>query len=51
MFFVWTKPGVALGLAEKPVEEGVVAVIVHGHGLEQIEGVYDSVTRWTNDKK
>lgn len=39
MFFVWTKPSVALSLAEEPMKEGVVAVVIHGHGLERIGGV------------
>jgi len=37
VLLVWTKPGVALGLAKEPVEEGVVAVVVHverGQGRE-----------------
>ena len=38
MHFIWTKPGVALGLTEEPVEEGVVAVVVHCHGLERMGG-------------
>jgi hypothetical protein len=29
VLLVWTEPGVALGLAKEPVEEGVVAVVVH----------------------
>ena len=39
MFFVWTKPGVALSLAEEPVKEGVVAVVVHCYGLKGLERV------------
>ena len=41
VLLVWTEPGVALGLAKKPVEEGVVAVVVHvesGQGARGIIG-------------
>ena len=33
--FVWTKPGVALGLLEDPVEGGVVSIVVHGGDSER----------------
>ena len=39
MLFIGTKPGVALSLAEEPVQEGVVAVVVHGNGLKRNGGV------------
>lgn len=36
---IWTEPGIALGLLEDVVEEGVVSVVIHGSLLGRGSGV------------